>query len=323
MSKISSNKRLLCVLAAAALLLALLGCGGSSSHHKKTSTGSSNSTNRAETVYDVSDIADLLTMDMDGDGMPDVLDFEGVAQYHVKNTKHVPFGTAYGLSSLSAAVEKTVTVPSMIWLDRLRVASEDANYFAVQLTAGKEYTFEFSKNLTEFLGGVLPDIKFYDPANAQLTSAKAEEMTAVTIAAYPKEHPSILCYTIKPTVTGKYIIEISDSKPFAVSAEDEDEDETDSVLFIYEEFRNEDGETGYYTNFKFQDEDGNKSDSISVSDLINLRQLFLQANPKFFEEVYGQSLADDMAGSGSDDFNFKRNKRLEQDYARAMWPSAC
>ena len=116
MSKISSNKKLLCVLAAAALLLAAgLGCGGSSSHHKKTSTGSSNSTNRAETLYDVSDIADLLTMDMDGDGMPDFLDFEGVAQYHVKNTKHVPFGTAYGLSSLSAAVEKTVTVPSMIY----------------------------------------------------------------------------------------------------------------------------------------------------------------------------------------------------------------
>ncbi|MBQ8693507.1 MAG: hypothetical protein IJ520_10225 [Synergistaceae bacterium] len=320
MSKISSNKKLLCVLAAAALLLAAgLGCGGSSSHHKRSS--SSGSANRAETLYDVSDIADLLTMDMDGDGMPDVLDFEGVAQYHVKNTKYVPFGTAYGLSSLSAAVEKTVTVPSMIWLDRLRVASEDANYFAVQLTAGKEYTFEFSKNLTEFLGGVLPHIKFYDPANAQLKAVDAEEMTAVTIAAYPKEHPSILCYTIKPAVTGKYIIEVSDSKPFAVDAEDEDEDETDSVLFIYEEFRNEDGETGYYTNFKFQDEDGNKSDSISVSDLINLRQLFLQANPKFFEEVYGQSLADDMAGSGSDgdfNFNFKR-KRLEQDYARAMY----
>ena len=54
------------------------------------------------------------------------------------------------------------------------------------------------------------------------------------------------------------------------------------MLFIYEEFRNENNETGYYTNFKFQDSDGNKTASIGINELIYLRQLFLEANPKFF-----------------------------------------
>ena len=231
-----NNKRFFGALTAV-LLLALAiagggGCGGSS--HKG---GGSASVNRAETVFDLSDLALLLTMDIDDNGMPDFLDFEGVSQLHVDNASSASASSVRisEASSILSAAEKAVTVPSMIWLKQLRLQTEDANVFSVKLEAGKEYTFEFSKNLTESLGGVLPSSKVYDPTNSQLPAESAEAMDC-EIAAYPPEHPSILCYTVKPTVSGTYLVEVSNGEP--TTNKDADATDTDSVLFIYQEFRN-------------------------------------------------------------------------------------
>ena len=125
--------------------------------------------------------------------------------------------------------------------------SEDPNIFLVTLDAGIKYTFEFSKNLTKFLGGTLPDIKIYDHENAILSLDEAQDMTEVEFTTYPKEHP----YTIKPEVSGNYLVQIQNVEP--ISNTSTDLDNTDSLLFIYKERHNENGEPGYYTNFKFRD----------------------------------------------------------------------
>ena len=183
------------------------GCGGSASAPGVGDGGGSavpeeSSATKAETTFSISDLSTLLGMDMDNNGMPDFLDFHGVAQLHVDNINSSSASSVKisEAPQIMAAVEKSVSVPSMIWLNQLRLASEDANLFSVNLEAGQEYTFEFSKNLTESLGGVLPSVKFYDPANSQLSIEEAEPMENVTISPYPVEHPSILCYTIKPAV---------------------------------------------------------------------------------------------------------------------------
>ncbi len=286
------------------------GCGGSS--HSGGSGGSGTATS-AETVFSVEDASLLLTMDANDNGMPDFLDFEGVPQYHVNNAGADTLGKILEADSLASVVEKTVTVPSMIWLDQLRLQTEDANLFSVALEGGKEYTFEFSKNLTEDLGAILPVVKVYDPTNAALSAVNAEPM-AYEIAAYPPERPSIICYTVKPATSGTYLVEVSNGE--AVSA-DAAEPDTDSVLFIYEEVRNENGEAGYYTNFKFQDADGNKTTSININDIIALRQLFLESNGNYFNEVYGWDLPDDATGTAAtaSAYSIKAN----DDYATYMY----
>ena len=305
------------ILAVVALLCVVSGgCGGSSSRVVQDNTGyPSASVNCPETIFDLSDLSLLLTMDIDDNGMPDFLDFEGVPQFHVSNSASAPSGEIFDLESLLKAAEKNVPVPSMIWLNKLRMPGEDANVFSVNLEAGKEYTFEFSRNLTESLGSVLPNIRVYDPENSKLPAVEAKEMD-YEVAAYPPEHPSILCYTIKATVSGTYIVEVANGEP--TTNEDYDDSETDSVLFIYEEFRNEDDEIGYYTNFKFQDSDGNRTESIGISELIHLRQLFLNINPTYFDEVYGWNLPDDPSGKGNTNGSFAM-RYDEGEYARFMY----
>lgn len=297
------------------------GCGGSSSHiadvaDKDEATYPSASVNRPETLFSISDVSLLLTMDIDDNSMPDFLDFEGVPQFHIDNSGSDTSSVIYTAESILEAAERNIPVPSMIWLHQLRMPSEDANVFSVNLEAGKEYTFEFSRNLTESLGGILPTIKFYDPANSKLSATNAKAMN-YEVAAYPSEHPSILCYTVKPAVSGTYIVEVSNGEP--TSNEDSDYSDTDSVLFIYEEFRNENNETGYYTNFKFQDKNGNTTGSIGINELIYLRQLFLEANPKFFEEVYGWNLPDDPSGAGGTNGTFSDQILKYINYARFMY----
>ena len=297
------------------------GCGGSASAPGVGDGGGSavpeeSSATKAETTFSISDLSTLLGMDMDNNGMPDFLDFYGVAQLHVDNINSSSASSVKisEAPQIMAAVEKSVSVPSMIWLNQLRLASEDANLFSVNLEAGQEYTLEFSKNLTESLGGVLPSVKFYDPANSQLSIEEAEPMENVTISPYPVEHPSILCYTIKPAVSGNYLVEIANGEP--TTNEDADDIDTASVLFIYKERRNEKGETGYYTNFKFEDDNGNKTETLSVEELIYLRQLFLEAYPEYFNEAYGQNLPDDEYGTNC---GFALPYLDDADYATAMY----
>ena len=313
------NKRFFCVLMAALLLaLAVLGggCGGGSSGRGSVAHSEN------EKFLNLNELSALLsTMDIDSNGMPDFLDFYGVAQVHVDNSTSAPSVRISGATPLLSAVEKAVTAPSMIWLKQLRSQTEAANVFSIQLEAGKEYTFEFSRNLTESLGGVLPSIKVYDPANSQLplTTAKAMDRE---IAAYPPEHPSILCYTVRPTVSGTYLVEVFNGEPTteddkALTASEDDDNRF--VLFIYEEFRNEKGETGYYANFKFQDEDGNTTASVSINEIILLRQLFLEVYPQYFKEVYGWDLQDDPSGTGAGGTFHFYDKDKEKDYARALY----
>ena len=301
----------------AVLLIALAfavttgGCGGSSN-----SSDSSSSTNpgttvpegesavREETELGIGTESD--TGMFNADGKPIFLDFFGVSQVHIDNSVSNSSVRASSASSVIAAAETNVNVPSMVWLSRLRRTSEGATIILVSLEAGIEYTFEFSINLTESLGGVLPRIKFYDPSNALLSLDVAEEMSDVEIAPYPPEHPSIICYTIKPTVSGSYLVSIANGDPHLSESVD-----TASVLFIYKERRNEKGETGYYTNFKFKDADGNKTDSISVNDIIELRKLVLEAYPNYFKEVYGQNQKDNNEGGKS---SFEKKDSQDKDY---------
>ncbi|MDY6400885.1 MAG: hypothetical protein SPL10_04515, partial [Synergistales bacterium] len=202
--------------------------------------------------------------------------------------------------------EKKLTVPSMTWIDRLRTESEGGNIYSVPLVAGTEYTFEFSRNLTDSLGGILPHLSFYDPDNSLLSLDAAQEIEVET-AAYPAANPSIICYTFTPTVSGHYIVRLADGEPYSGRYLDDSgnlqtftpEADKGVVLFIYKERRNEANETGYYTNFYLEDNSGNKTESISVNDLIEMRKLFIEANMAYFNEVYGQNLEDDDYGNGN------------------------
>ena len=295
------------------------GCGGggsslsnSSSNNSGGSIAEADSATRPVTSLDIS-----LAMDSNGNGKPDFLDFNGVPQIHIKNSvSTASLGKAAAASSVLAAAEMNVPVPSMVWINNLRPQSEDPNLILVTLDAGNEYTFEFSKNLTSFAGSILPNIKFYDPSNAVLSLDRAEEMTNVEITAYPKEHPSLFCYTIKPEVSGHYLLRIQNGEP--VTNTSADFDAASGVLFIYKERRNENGEAGYYTNFKFKDDNGNLTATIPVESIIELRQLFLEANPTYFDEVYGQDAPDDDNGAGNPNSSFVISDDQAGDYAYLM-----
>ena len=296
------------------------GCGGgggsslsnSSSNNSGGSIAEADSATRPVTLLGIS-----LAMDSNGNGKPDFLDFNGVPQIHIKNSvSTASLGKAAAASSVLAAAEMNVTVPSMVWINNLRPQSEDPNLILFMLEAGNEYTFEFSKNLTSFAGSILPNIKFYDPSNAVLSLDRAEEMTNVEITAYPKEHPSLFCYTIKPEVSGHYLVRIQNGEP--VTNTSADFDAASGVLFIYKERRNENGEAGYYTNFKFKDENGNMTETIPAESIIELRQLFLEANPTYFDEVYGQDAPDDDNGAGNPNSSFVISDDQAGDYADLM-----
>ena len=257
---------------------------------------------RAETVLnlDLANLTSANSISFDADsvrGLPDFLDFYGIPQFHV-----------------NTSASKGVSVPSMVWLNKLYTESEGGNVLLVPLTEGQEYTFEVSKNFTEDLGGILPDISFYDPSNSINYLDEAEEIENVTIAAYPKENPSIICYTITPEVSGNYIVKITNGDPYlglslnltgdnlknaTLETDSDEESSTGCVLFIYKERRNEKDETGYYTNFKFKVGD-KTTNSISINDIIELRKMFLELYPDYFDKVYGQNLADDSLGMGYD-----------------------
>lgn len=287
------------------------GCGGGSNSSLSSSGGSSNApqvvVNEEDSAVrpvttlslDLSNTASVLSMDDNGDGIPYFLDFNGVPQVHVKNSTSTSSVRTSSELSASDAAEMQVTVPSMIWQDRLRTDGEGGNIYTVALSADQAYTFEFSVNFTEGLGGVLPNISLYDTSN--------QEIENVIIAAYPFEDPSIICYTITPTVSGIYTVKICNGETYSgVYLSDDSSvatftpEERGGVLFIYKERFKDDNktETGYYTRFKFTDGTAT-TDCINISDIIELRKFFYQDNPTYFDEVYGQDLPDDNYGEGN------------------------
>ncbi|MBQ7559931.1 MAG: hypothetical protein IJT20_06760 [Synergistaceae bacterium] len=286
-----------------------------------------NSAVREVTELDINEAA-IYDLTDANDGKPYFLDFFGIPQVHVNNSASTSSFMASSAVSVAAVAEKALTVPSMTWFNRLRTEAEGGNIYSVPLVAGTEYTFEFSRNLTEDLSGLLPHISFYDPENSLLDLNTAEEVE-VTSAAYPKENPSIICYTFTPEVTGNYFVKIVDGEPYSGLYLDDSgniqtftpEADKGAVLFIYKERRSkdgDDGETGYYTRFTIKDADGDVSETISVEDVLQLRKLFYASNPTYFKKVYGQGLPNDDYGEGAASFEIKLNSDDKEYYKSYM-----
>ena len=338
---------LLYLVAALAITLfftvSLGGCGGSSSSHPGYSQNDENGSDEpsdepntqpqepspTRQVWQQDTAISLRNaragFDFDGNGKMDFLDFSNVGQFHL--SKNVAAAGLPRNSSFRAASEAKISVPAMVWLEELRPRTENPNIFQVYLEKDKEYTFEFSKNFTDNVDANFPDLEIFDPENAALPFYEAVSLTP-EITPIPSESPSLLCYTIKPEVSGYYLVKVSSQKSSIEtyiesedivlddeeiveeidSDSDSEDDEPDKgcVIFVYEEFRNEDGEPGYFTRFKFADINGNTTDALSIREIIQLRKLFLEVNPDYFETVYGQNMADDEFGD-SNNVNFDFN----------------
>ncbi len=163
----------------------------------------------------------------------------------------------------------------MVWYDALP-SFESSDTFTTQLTAGTDYTLEFSHNFTDSLGARMPHFEVYDPDGVILSQ------DIFTLSLYPSETPAIICYTFTPETTGLYSISVSNA--YSNLSDDID---TNSVLFVYEEMHNEEGENGYPTCFKLSD----YTNTVSVRDIIQLRKIILEANPNYIDYLAGKTTA--------------------------------
>ena len=154
--------------------------------------------------------------------------------------------------------------------------SESADTITAELTAGTDYTLEFSRNFTEPLGARLPAFEVLDPDGEILS------LDVFTHSLYPRELPAIICYTFTPETSGSYSFRVSNGDP-NLSADVE----TDSVLFVYREMHNEAGENGYPTRFKLTDD----TETVSVRDIIQLRKTIIEANPDYLDYLSGKTTA--------------------------------
>ncbi len=256
------------------------GCGGSNGS-LESSTDENPGGNQNETVeYSVLD-EDVL--DSDGDGVPDILDFKEVEEFFYEKDEKIS--------------DKKISVPSIHYFDKLKPYTESADSFIVDLTAGTEYTVEFSKSFAYPLGNTVPDIEIINPQGNALNfldlgdydeDYDEDDMIidlnpdVIEISVYPPENPSIICYTFTPASTGSYKINLQE---IPLLSDDESNDDGMKTLFIYEELRNDDGEAGYYKQYRFQDEDGNVSSTISIADIIELRKAYLNSWVNLFIEL--------------------------------------
>ncbi len=142
--------------ASAALMFTALfsGCGGSSSSISSDTPSSSTSFVGASVK---------LGFDEDNDNKPDVLDFDGVEQLYINSSG----------STVSGAV------PFMVWVSELATQSSP-DIITTNLTAGTDYSVEFSKNFAEPLGARIPDIEILDPSGVLVS-------TDLTLSTYPAE----------------------------------------------------------------------------------------------------------------------------------------
>ena len=213
----------------------------------------------------------MLTLDNDNDSKPDILDFDGVEQLHAFNSAE----------SLDAAI------PFMVWYDALP-SFESADTITAQLTAGTDYTLEFSRNFTDSLGARMPHFEVYDPDGVILSQ------DIFTLSLYPSENPAVICYTFTPQTSGLHSIIVSNANP-NLSADID----TASVLFVYEEMHNEEGENGYPTCFKLSD----NANTVSVRDIIQLRKIILEANPNYIDYLAGKTTAPGEINDDTEEFD--------------------
>ncbi len=274
--------------------IASQGCGGSSSNSFNRGGGDGGNPDGSTgsvTIGGDTILADY-TLDTTGNGKPDFLDFDSVS------ITHVP------ASSTPSSV--TVKTPAVIFFSELKKTDAgEPDTVHVNLQAGKEYTVEFSKNFADSITSLLPLIEILPPLSDEPLQYYFEEddesvisipADKIQLSVYPQEDPSLICMTFTPSVTGEYTIKlISQIRPdvesddVSVSSEDTD---TSCVMFIYEELRNENGEPGYYTRFKFMDDVGNTTDTLDICDIIELRKLYLSFAPDYLTKYYGKSTPD-------------------------------
>ena len=276
MNKICSKLSLLALV----IFLAMLsgGCGGSGG-----TVGSRNSSgdNTQFTILDDS------VIDFDGDQVPDILDFNDIDQRY------------YGENDTLQGIQIS-SIPSRHYLKNFKGNAS----FSADLTAGTEYTIEISESagisgITEVadyaypIGNNIPYVEIINPQGNALSfldfgtydsrydsSAAAIVLSddQIELSVYPFDDPYMICYTFRPSVTGSYTINFTDTASNDVASADENNDYFEHVptLFIYEELRSgtDRNEAGYYERYRFEDEDGNTSETISMTDIMALREAY-------------------------------------------------
>ena len=175
----------------------------------------------------------------------------------------------------------SVSVPAFIYSMKLPDAATP-DVISVDLSAGTEYTVEFSKNLCESLGTLLPDIRLYAPDGSEV-SASSFELTV-----YPEEDPSIICLTFTPSAAGIYRIQVFNAAG--------DIDNNGYVLRVYKEMRNPeaDNKAGYPVRYTVSNSSG-KTVIVTVDDIILFRRLLLagvEAYDSYFNFLPVSSTAD-------------------------------
>jgi len=228
---------------AAVLVVIAGGCGGSSSHSRRKSA---DLTAGATVALDFND----------KDGMYDVF----LAEYNAWND----------VEAAKTPYEGSVSVPAFIHFKKLpNAASPDI--ISVNLNAGTEYTVEFSKNLCESLGALLPDIRLYAPDGSEVDGGSLD------LTVYPEEDPSIICLTFTPQAAGTYRIHV-----FSAVAGDDDNDNGGYVLRVYKEMRNpEDGnKAGYPVRYTLSNSKG-KTAIVTAEDIIMFRRLLLEGAEEY------------------------------------------
>ncbi len=255
--------------------LSVSGCGGGSSSNSPVGSSSQ------FTVLD-DDI-----FDTDGDRTPDILDFDDIEQKY------------YGENDPSQDI-KISSIPSLHYL---RNAKNGASFVA-DLTAGIEYTFEISESAgisgtTEAapyaypIGINFPDVKITNPQGTALeflslgTFDENHDSSAVIelkddfieLSMYPYDNPYMICLTFTPSVTGSYKINFSRTGSETSASDETDDFEHIPTLFIYKELRSgtDKNEAGYYKIYKFRDSDGNYSDTVNMTDIMELRKGYYSA----------------------------------------------
>ncbi len=234
-----NNKRLIGALTAVALLfLAALsgGCGGGSSG------GGSSAYTAGSTVP--------VNFDTE-EGMYNVF----MAEYngwHNVNATQTPYAGS-------------VSVPAFVHSKKLPGAATP-DIVSVDLSAGTEYTVEFSKNLCQSLGALFPDIRLYAPDGSEVVGSLFEHTV------YPEEDPSIICLTFTPSVTGTYRIHV-----FSAVAGDDDNDNGGYVLRVYKEMRNPDdgNKAGYPVRYTVSNSSG-RTAIVNANDIILFRRLLFK-----------------------------------------------
>ena len=236
------------------------GCGSStSSLSSNTSTSPDNTTTPQDTPTVSAGVVGrevVLELDSNNDNKPDILDFDGVQQLYAR----------------TSGTKLSGDVPFMVWIDSLP-APYSPDIVTTVLTAGVTYTFEVSQNFADSLGGILPDVKIFDPSGSKVSA---------DLTVYPEEQPSMILFTFTPSVSGSYSIQVCNADGNSES------DDTDCVLFAYKEMHNSEGENGYYARFIISNSDGSVTAEASVPEIIQLRKNFLAAHPYYLDEVYSE-----------------------------------